>query len=325
MQKSTVLIAVVSLGLVATAAIWWQQPQVSVNDTTTANYSENTYRSNADKTKELADIAQLQTFRGATIDGALRTDLHGNLIIDIQLKRWIDFYLSAQGEISLEQVKELMVSQMRQLPSPGSEQALKLLDAYLGYLAALNDYDVEEARRVAEPGMSDLEARTYWQQRLRREWLEPEVIEAFFQEDEQIDLNTIKKFKLRNQGASQAELDALEEELPEEVRTMRKESRTILSYADNLQQLKSQGASPAEIQQWRVQQYGPEAAERLAKVDKEREQWESRLRNYQSLLKNTESLTETDREAQREEYRQKNFSNTEQKRLDAALQLLGTQ
>src|SRR5690554_4113812 len=44
------------------------------------------------------DLQELKTFRGATVDGALRTDHHGNLVIDMQLRHWIDFHLTRSEE-----------------------------------------------------------------------------------------------------------------------------------------------------------------------------------------------------------------------------------
>lgn len=274
-----------------------------------------------------AALAELKTFRGAQVDGALLSDHRGHLVVDMALKHWIDFHLSASGELSIAQIKAYMQEQMRKLPEPAQHEALSLLDAYLGYLDALAHYDAKEAKSVTGANLSDVEARVLWQQRLRRQWLEPQVVAAFFTGDEDIDLYTIAAQKLRKEGASQAELDALESTLPEPIIQMREESRTLLNLAKSEEELRKNNASAAEVQAWRVQKYGEAAAERLAHLDQEQNAWRERLRQYQSYENSPalKSLSASEREQKLQSYRAKAFSDTEQKRLSAALVLLDAQ
>ena len=269
---------------------------------------------------------QLQTFRGAQVDGYLRTDHRGHLVVDMQLRHWIDFHLSAQGEVPLAELIELMRRHMQQLPQPGQGEALQLLEDYLGYLQALAGYDLETARRLAQPGMDDLEARLLWQQRLRREWLQPPVVDAFFAAEEQIDQHTLASRRLRRDGASPEELAALEQTLPEPVQAMRQESRQLLTLREREQQLSQQGDAGA-LHAWREQQFGPEAAARLAELDQKHAQWQTRLRAYQQYHDSAalQELSARDREKLLETYRRKHFSDTEQKRLEAALSLLASE
>lgn len=324
-----VWLAVAAVLLVVVAFVW-QQPQVLVqqqSQITTEQDIDFSDPSNIDVSKLTPEnILKLNTFKQATVDGALRTDHKGNLVIDMQLRHWIDFHLTAQGEMELEDIVAYMQQQMRLLPEPGRTRALTLLDQYLGYLNALGSYDAEEGKRVAQPGMNDLEARFNWQQRMRREWLDPDVVEAFFVAEEKIDEYTLAAHKLRRDGASEEEIATLDYMLPEEVVQMRKESRQLLTHVANEAQLREQGASAAEIHNWRVQEYGEAAAKRLADLDVKQADWKNRLIQYQDY-QNSEALknlSEADREKQLQNYRHKNFSDNEQKRLPAALQLLNT-
>lgn len=270
------------------------------------------------------DLQELKTFRGATVDGALRTDHHGNLVIDMQLRHWIDFHLTATGELSVEEIKAIMQQQIYALPQPGQQQALDLLDAYLGYLAALADYDTEEARRLVEPGISELEARFRWQQRLRREWLDPLVVEAFFGAEETIDEYTLAAQRLRKDGASEEALAALETTLPEPIRQMREQSRQIIHMGQTEAELREQGASANDIQQWRTQEYGAEAAARLARLDQQQSQWQQRIKDYKSYQETVteQNLSTEEQDKLLQTYRNKHFSEAEQKRINAALTLL---
>jgi len=270
------------------------------------------------------DTKNVITFRGASVDGYLRTDHRGQLVVDIQLRHWMDFYLSAQGEVPLDDLLQTMRSQIAGLPEPGQSQALKIMDEYLGYLAALGDYDRDAEKRVSQSGMDELAARVAWQQRLRREWLEPNVVEAFFHADEIMDNYTLARQQLRAQGADEAQLAALDSSLPPELQHMREQSQQVLSLQQQEQQLRQQGASAAVVQQWREQQYGKEAAERLAGVDQQQQQWQQRLKDYQQYRDSLalQGLDNQDREMLLRTYRSRHFSDTEQKRLNAALTLL---
>ncbi len=270
------------------------------------------------------DTKNVMTFRGASVDGYLRTDHRGQLVVDIQLRHWMDFYLSAQGEVPLDDLLQTMRSQIAGLPEPGQSQALKIMDEYLGYLAALGDYDRDAEKRVSQSGMDELAARVAWQQRLRREWLEPNVVEAFFHADEIMDNYTLARQQLRAQGADEAQLAALDSSLPPELQHMREQSQQVLSLQQQEQQLRQQGASAAVVQQWREQQYGKEAAERLAGVDQQQQQWQQRLKDYQQYRDSLalQGLDNQDREMLLRTYRSRHFSDTEQKRLNAALTLL---
>ncbi|MCD8522983.1 MAG: hypothetical protein LRY66_00745 [Saccharospirillaceae bacterium] len=273
------------------------------------------------------DVTTLMTFRGASVDGYLRTDHRGQLVIDIQLRHWMDFYLSAQGEVPLDELLLIMRSQIAGLTEPGRSQAGNLLDNYLGYLAALGDYDREAEKRIGQSGMDELAARVAWQQRLRREWLEPPVVEAFFHADEVMDNYTLARQQLRAQGADEAQLAALDSSLPQELQQMRAETRQILTLQQREQQLREQGSSVADLQHWREQQFGKEAAERLAKADQQQQQWQQRLHDYQQYRDSLalQGLANQDRELLLNTYRSRHFSEAEQKRLSAALTLLAVE
>lgn len=324
--------AVTAAGLLTGAVGWWQDAPVVVRDemAAPAPASVAVVLGTAPLTSvSLPDLQQLRTFRGAAVDGMLRTDHRGELMIDLALRHWLDFYLSAQGEVALPELIELMRQDMRQLPEPGQQQALTLLSQYLGYLQALADYDVDVARRLAQPGMDDLEARFLWQQRLRREWLSPPVVAAFFAEEEQLDEYTLAARRLRRDGAEDEDdaLAALEQRLPEPLQAMRLESRQLLTLRKSETRLRQQGAGSDDIQRWREQQYGREAAARLAELDQRQAQWQQRLQGYQRYRESLamQELNEPAREQLLQTYRSRHFSATEQKRLNAALSLLAAE
>lgn len=314
-------IGVVVLGAVA---IWQQDAQVLVlnADSQNANAQPNHHARTTAAGGLPLELQQLNTFKGAQVDGYLRTDHRGQLIVDINLRRWIDFHLSAQGELTLDDIVAYMQQQMQQLPQPGRDQALAILDSYLAYLNDLAEYDAEAARRIIDANLDDLEIRLAWQQRLRRQYLEPQVVIAFFGEDEALDQHTLLVRRLKRDGASAEDIAALEQQLPDDIQQARKESRLLISHAQNEEALKAQGASTQKIHQWRIQQYGVEAADRLAKLDIEQNAWQNKLKALQQFQNSLSNLSDSERETQLQTYLDKHFSENEQKRLPAALSLL---
>jgi len=304
------------------------QPQVQIADSSlqTAAKQSSVHTSVFSATNEnLPDLTFLRTFRGADIDGQLRTDLQGNLIIDIALKRWIDFYLSARGELALEDIIAAMHAEIARLNQPGQSQAIKVLDDYLGYLQALGEYDEETAKRLSGGDFDSMVARLEWQQRLRREWLEPEVVEAFFSDDEAIDAYTLERIRVARAGGDPSTLK--DDSLPYDIRAMRERSRAVINMNKTEAELLSSGASAEEIQNWRTQQFGTEAAQRLAEVDQQRKQWQQRLMDYRHYSDSLamKGLAEADRQRLLTAYKNHHFSEAEVKRLPAALSLLATE
>ena len=269
------------------------------------------------------DLQGLRTFRGASVDGALRVNADGTLLVTLELRRWIDFHLAAQGELPLAEIIESMQLQIVKLPEPARSQANELLQNYLGYLEALQSYDHEQQKRVADGSFDEVVARTRWQQRLRQQWFAPAVVEAFFRGDELLDNHTIERMTAQKRGASQQELDQLEAELPPALQVMRRETRKLIDLEQNEQQLRQQGSSDAEIQQWREQQYGIEAAQRLQQLDERQSAWRQKVQGYINYQKspNLQRLDREDQEKLLSTYRQKHFTAAERKRLKAAVQI----
>lgn len=269
-------------------------------------------------------IDTLRTFRGAKPDGALRIDVENHLVIDLNLRHWFDFYLAAQGELPLADIIEVMQSQIDHLPDPAQRQASDLLQQYLGYLNALEQYDQEQQKRVVTGLTSDMIERARWQQRLRQQWFSAQVVEAFFSADELLDNYMIERLQAQQSGATAQQLAELEQKLPAAIQQMRQQTRAVTSLNVQESELRRQGASPEAIQQWRQQQFGEEVAGRLAEVDLSQQQWQQRLLQYLDY-RDSQSLQGVDprhRDKLLQTYRDRHFTITEQKRLPAAIQLL---
>jgi lipase chaperone LimK len=277
----------------------------------------------------------LATFRGAAPDGRLHVNGANQLIIDRQLRYWLDSWLSVQGELSLEQVLELITERMNQLPDPGRTEALALLDAYLGYRNQLASYDDRTGRSLTSGDLEALQQRLDWTERLRLQWFTAAVSQAFFAQDDILDQRFLAQQALRQAANTNAhtnteddsnstmvleqQLQALEQQLAPELQQARSQSRRLITLQQGEQQLARQGADSDTLQQWRSAQFGEQAAQRLAVLDQQRQLWQQRLQDYATL---SGQLSGQQGEQALARYRTEHFTTTEQKRLKAALQLL---
>lgn len=274
-------------------------------------------------------ILELKTFRFSSVDGSIKVDSHDALVIDRDLRHWFDFYLSAIGELNLEQIIVMMQQEINQLPSPGREQAHELLSQYLSYKQELSEYDNRESLAVDQhSNIEQLTQRLDWQMRLRRRYLSPNVVESFWQHDEVIDLYALDKLMIKNSDLSladkQLQLLALEQSLPDSLQTFKQDlyiAKNLLEKENALSQTEDSSA----LRQLRIQEVGVEATDRLEVIDKTHANWQARVFAYRQemlTLSEAKGMSTIDREGQISEYRQQNFSDKEQLRLKAAVALL---
>lgn len=87
------------------------------------------------QTPQYPDQANLaQTLQGTEIDGALKTDAAGQLILDQEVRDFFDYFLSTADEIGPEaSIAEIRRYISQYLPEPGRTQAQELFTSYLKY------------------------------------------------------------------------------------------------------------------------------------------------------------------------------------------------
>jgi lipase chaperone LimK len=79
-------------------------------------------------------VRQSRSLRGTEVDGALESDAAGHFVPSAAAVRLFDYFLSAQGEVSLEAIRGgVAVEATKQLSPPEGERALNLFDRYVQY------------------------------------------------------------------------------------------------------------------------------------------------------------------------------------------------
>ena len=253
--------------------------------------------------------AEMATFRGADEDGSL-VMLNGHLLVNLNLRRWMDFYLSARGEQPLDQILAYMESRMQQLPAPASEEALNILHSYIAYLEDIDGYDEVTARKIEGSDLDSLRARMAWIEQMRRTHFSEAVVDAFFATEEALDRFTLKRLALREAGADDEALLAMEDELPVKLRIQRQQSRAV---TDLGAMRRSAAGDEQALYRQQAERFGEAAANRLATLSVKRQDWNQRLDEYSRFL-----LSEP-APAALASYQQRHFNRNEIVRLDAAL------
>ncbi len=317
-MKASIVVVVLLLSATAAGLYWLPQGDLVISQADPLSSQSADIRDPIADTPLHSRIDQSATFRGASPDGRLQA-LNGALLVNRDLKRWMDFYLSSVGEFSVEEITEFMEAEMRTLPAPADQQALDLLHKYLAYLDDISRYDEVSGRKVNGADLESLVARVEWLEDLRRIYFTEPTISAFFADDEALDRYALEKMRIAKQGGNAEDMSQLEEELPLHIRIAREKARTI----ETSQNLRLSIDDPQALWEARKEQFGEAAADRLAILDAQRQQWQARLTDYHDFLERNSAKQNFDELA--EAYRAENFSVVEQKRIDAALQARSAQ
>ncbi|WP_288367245.1 lipase secretion chaperone [uncultured Marinobacter sp.] len=253
-------------------------------------------------------------------EGWARTDRLGNLIPTPHLRQLFEYFLSALGEESLQQLVARIETALSVLDEPARSQALATLGNYLEYKLAVSDLE-QSYGEVSGLGAGEMQRRMAEIQALRRTWLDADTADAFFADDEAVDRFQIEKLRITSDDSltDEQKAEALrraESSLPEPLRKAREETRRFADYEQVRQELAD---DPRALAAWRQEAFGEAAAERLARLDQEQKAWDRRWQAYANdrdrLL--SSGLAERERQEALARLRASHFNETERIRAEA--------
>lgn len=270
--------------------------------------------------------ARLPTsFQGTQVDGHLRVDAAGNLIVGAEIRQLFDYFLAAIGEEPLKNsIERLRRHITAELAEPARGQALSVLNQYLSYKRQLLELEASYARA---PDLAALRQRLHAVQALRARVLDPAVHQAFFALDEAYDRFSLERLAIRfdsglDSDAKGRAVDQLRAGLPAELQELlMPQLQTELREQTNA--LVQSGAGPEQVRQLRQQLVGSAAADRLDALDRQRQQWQQRVTTYQQARANIEAtrgLDDVERQAAIERLEEQHFNASERLRLLAVAQ-----
>ena len=156
---------------------------------------------------------------------------------------------------------------------------------------------------------------------LRRQWLDAETVDAFFVMEEAVDDFQLAQMRIRadqslSDAARKEQLQKAEQTLPSPIREAREQTRKFSEYQQARVKLND---DPEALQAWREDAFGAEAAERLAQVEADQQEWDQRWRAYQQQRSQLESLglAGPEREAATRRLREQFFTGPERYRAEA--------
>lgn len=263
----------------------------------------------------------------AGVDGQLQVNGSGELVINTELRRQFDYLLTDSPNLSLDVIfKAAEKTFAAQLKPDAAARAMQLFKQYVAYRKAL-----AELKKPANPGatpLADIQALMTARNTLRRQYFSAQEADALFGDEEKYDAFTLARMEVERSNLSEADKAAriaqLEQTmLPEADRKMRQEVVLPIHAAEQVAAMRAQGASEQAVWQFRAQQFGQEAADRLASLDKEETDWQKRLDKYQQELQAIQARNLPEADANREiaQLKAQQFDAQEQLRVDAALQV----
>ena len=226
------------------------------------------------------------------LDGDLKVDAQHNLVIDLGVRDYFDYFLSAADRTGVDRATMLLLEDAdARLDEPALGQLQQLLGDYLDYRRARQ---VLMDRPYVPPRDPHLQREMLRQQArqlasLRRQYLDEAVVEAFFGAEEAYSrfiLGTLD-VQLRadlEPAARLRALDELREQLPAEARETGRRHGRALGLQAEIDRLLRAGVSEEQMRGFLTLHYDPPAVERMLAEQREERLWRTRYLDYRRQL-----------------------------------------
>lgn len=234
------------------------------------------------------------------------------------LRDALEALLHAAGDApdpqTLKQRLEGLVDQ--HFPAALATRALALAQRYVDYRVALGQLrtptDLTDPRALRDA----LEAR----QKVRLQYFDGDEYDALFAQEMTLDQSMLARLEIERNSALTPEqkrsaLQATEAMLDPAQQALRAEAVVHVGVAQQTAAFNAQGVDDATRHALRSAQHGDEAAQRLARLDQEERDWNTRLDQYQQAQSRSQDA------ARLQQLRTQLFSPEEQLRIEAALAL----
>jgi lipase chaperone LimK len=333
----TLLSLIVFSCLVLLAAVWWGQSATPPADPATpqgggvaALPSPPASASGHAGAAGTASMAQLlsaspstlpPSLSGTEVDGGVRADSRGNLIVEPAVRDMFEYFLSTLGEASLAEIRVWVAHYLADnLPAGAAEQGWRLFQDYLAYRESLAS--------IPEPApgssIDEMEAVMAQRNALRREMLGRDNAEALFALDEAYDEYMVRRRRILTDESLTAQererrLAAAGAVLPERLQAVRERTTVPTRAGEQVARMRAEGRTEAEVRAWREANLGAAAADRLEQMEADRQAWEARYEAYRQARAglSLQGLAEPERQAALKRLRQAHFQEDEIRRVEA--------
>lgn len=253
------------------------------------------------------------------INCQMQMDVSNRLIVNEQTRNCFEYFITQYGEKTLEQIQRDFKAYIQQnYQDPALSQVLDLWNRYIQYRQGLGE--------LTSPVGLDQEDPAYYRsiyastQNLRKRFFSDYEIEGLFGTEDTYHEYTLDRMAvMADKKLSEAEKAQKLKELFAQLPQDWQENLEQLNKLEDLRKLtadiKARGGSAEEIRQMRLNLVGPEATQRLEKLDDERANWKSSVTRYlgerDNILKS--GLSENAKQQAVDQLRQKHFQRPEER------------
>lgn len=272
--------------------------------------------------REWSETEYASSLEGTEIDGHLRADEEGRLIVELAVRDLFDYFLNTAEDVgpdqAIDRIEQLANSY---LPDSAAEQAMELLDQYLAYkeraievgnqpLAERQSQTVDYQMRMLEKGLEELK-------QARREIFPDSVVSAFFGNEEAYGDYTLARMRIEQRDDLSREeknqrIRLEQEQLPEVVRRSEERMFEAQQQQQRVARIMTESASPDEAAE-ELRQMGL-SEERVAAITGRMAERASFDQQYQTYLEEKRRLdeagySEDDREQRLQALRDEHFED----------------
>lgn len=306
-------------GAVAAGAVWYVVGAPAKRDAGASPASLELAASAPVAVAARADAGSAASGLPASLAGSsaprLPLDAHGHLAKARAVRDFFDYCLSAQSELSAQALDALVTREIAaQLDGTLAQgEALdvwKRYRAYLDQLAQLPDGGAPGNKLDLAALQLALDQRASIASRALGDWAEP-----FFSAEQQRQRYDLARLRIVRDASltdaqKAARLAALEQQLPLDQRAEQAREKQQNDAVARIAQLQKSGASPDEMRAQLAQSLGPEAAERVAKMQQANDAWRAKYDEYaaQRAQIDAQHLSPQDRDTQIAQLRQRYFT-----------------
>jgi len=262
-----------------------------------------------------------ESLEGTEIDGQLKVDASGNLVVDLEVKDFFDYFLNTVGEVSPEvAVFEMQQLAASHLPPEAVNQAMKILGDYLAYkeqaMELMSQPMLPKDQQTATYQLDTLEQTFQTMKALRRQTMSPDAVDAFFSMEEAYGEYTLASIRVQSDESltesEKAELVSFHrEKLPPAIR--RTEDHVVADAEKHLviHQAISSGSEETLKQQLVDNAYSEEEAAEIIAYQSQQQAFDQRYKVYLAERRQMLSagLSDQDQTEQLNSLRSQHFSN----------------
>ncbi|ENX41770.1 lipase secretion chaperone [Acinetobacter sp. NIPH 2100] len=288
-NKTISLVLIVCL-LLLLALIYWifkpdaQNTQHPLNQQTQSQIMGNTSEASQQNNQKGKMPVLAASLQGTEIDCPIQVDSNGKLILTVGIRSCFDYFFSSLGEkTETELVADIRQYLTATLPDTASSYAIYLLDQYVAYTHALKNIKPSGNFKTGDiDGFQKVIDQMY---KVQQQFFNAAEINALFGNERNLNQFNIDQMRIhanKTLTAQQkaAELAKLIDQLPSTLADGVRVSMQFAELQQLTQEVREKGGSAQELRNMRESLLGPEAADRLEKVDQEEAGWQTQVNGY---------------------------------------------